>query len=58
MSVSKVEVVSPPMTTMARAREMSPDSVESASGIKAPIVATAVISIGRIRVFPASIKAS
>ena len=55
IKVSKVEEVKPPITVIANPFEMSvPEDVVTANGIRAAIVAKAVIKIGRKRVLPAS----
>ena len=55
----KVEVVKPPITVIARLLEInSLAAPESASGIRAKMVAKAVIQMGRRRVLAASMIAS
>ncbi len=60
ISVSRVEVSRPPITTMASGREMKPPSPVSpkAIGVSAKMVAIAVIRIGRSRCRPPSTTAS
>ncbi len=59
ISVRNVEVKRPPITTVASSEAMiSPSERPSASGIRASIVAMAVIRIGLTRVRPPCIRAS
>ena len=59
MSVKSVEEISPPMTVAAIPLEIKIElSCPNNNGNNAPIVAIAVIKIGRIRMPPASINAS
>ena len=59
ISVNKVELVRPPITVTPNPFEINPlPSAPIANGIKAPIVAIAVMRIGRSLVTPASRMAS
>lgn len=59
INVSNVELVNPPMTVTPSPFEINaPPSIPTASGSKAPIVAIAVMKIGRTRVPAASKSAS
>ncbi len=54
-----MEVVSPPITVIAKPFEIKPDDdFDTASGISAKIVAKAVIKIGRSRTYDASMMDS
>ena len=59
IKVSRVEVISPPITHTAIGARVSPPSlIASATGSMPKIIAAVVITIGRSRMMPASISAS